>query len=330
MTGFGFVPSGARGHALSEGMQQDLLGSLEYLGTCATQGELASLLSLAVARLSTQRLLSPVAFGLYFQVAESMLRGREDDAISAARQLVGLAHRRPGIEVLGRGLPVALELDGVLNARLGLEACDFAPVQQGEVDQFKPRLMAGMRLLEAGLPSLFSELQAILTQILVAKAPADARESFDGASHYQFWGLLLINPDFHPTRLAMAEVLAHESGHSILFGLTRNEPLVLNADEERYPSPLRTDERPMDGIFHATYVLARMAWAMESLAISGQLTPDERMEARHAAERDRDLFARGMDVVRKHAQLTDTGRQIIEGAQGWIEASRPTSIAVGV
>lgn len=63
----------------------------------------------------------------------------------------------------------------------------------------------------------------------------------------------------------MDEVLAHEAGHSLLFGLTVDEPLVLNLDDVLYPSPLREDPRPMDDIYHAAFVSAHMALAMETL-----------------------------------------------------------------
>ena len=38
-----------------------------------------------------------------------------------------------------------------------------------------------------------------------------------------------------------------------------DEPLVQNAPDESYHSPLRADDRPMDGVFHATLVCARLA-----------------------------------------------------------------------
>ena len=34
-----------------------------------------------------------------------------------------------------------------------------------------------------------------------------------------------------------------------------DELFVLNPDWERFPSPLREDPRPMDGIYHATFVV---------------------------------------------------------------------------
>ncbi len=54
--------------------------------------------------------------------------------------------------------------------------------------------------------------------------------------------------------------LLHETAHQLLFGLSLDQPVVENDVEERYASPLRPDPRPMDGIFHATFVCARMRY----------------------------------------------------------------------
>jgi hypothetical protein len=43
------------------------------------------------------------------------------------------------------------------------------------------------------------------------------------------------------------------------------KPLVENEVEELYPSPLRSDPRPIDGVVYATYVTARMDYAVTSL-----------------------------------------------------------------
>jgi hypothetical protein len=50
----------------------------------------------------------------------------------------------------------------------------------------------------------------------------------------------------------MVQMLAHESSHNLLFGFSADESLVENSPEELFPSPLRMDPRPMDGICHAT------------------------------------------------------------------------------
>ncbi|MBL6431916.1 MAG: hypothetical protein HPM95_15385 [Alphaproteobacteria bacterium] len=57
----------------------------------------------------------------------------------------------------------------------------------------------------------------------------------------------------------------HEAAHGTLFAMSPVEFYVFNPENERYSSPLRLDPRPLDGIYHATFVLARMHIAMREL-----------------------------------------------------------------
>lgn len=316
----GFVPSAARGQQLNRGMQADLLGSLLHLAEAGPAG-LQEALHPAMERLSAGQSLGPEAFGLYFQLGEHLLLDEPEPALAVAHRLAACPARPdPGGAwcVRGRGSLEARTLDAILDARLGEEADAFHPLGEVDVQAFEVLLRAGRELLAEGLPALHGELTAIVSDVLLAQAPPGARYEFDGASHYQFWGLLLLNPRHHRDRLAVAEVLAHESGHSVLFGMCREQALIENADDELYPSPLREDPRPMDGIVHATYVSARMAWAMEGLASSGCLNDAEHKAALLAAADDRRRFQAGFATVCEHARLTPLGREVMEDARGWV------------
>ena len=75
--------------------------------------------------------------------------------------------------------------------------------------------------------------------------------------------------------------------------------LVANEAEELYPSPLRNDPRPMDGVVHATYVIARMHYTMERLLESGLLTDEEEREAADWIERNAQGYGEGVVVVER-------------------------------
>ena len=220
----------------------------------------------------------------------------------------------------GWGSVDSAALEVVLALRMGDEVAQFASVSESIAQRFAASVNEGLALLQAGSPELHGEIIGLLSEMLFAQAPAGAVMEFDGASHYQFWGLLMLNPSHHQTPLAVAEVLAHEAGHSLLFGLTVDEPLVLNGDDELFVSPLRPDPRPMDGIYHATFVSARMAWAMEALADSGLLTVAEQQQARAEAAKDRKNFASGLQTVMQYGRLSATGEQIMDNARHWVHA----------
>ncbi len=85
----------------------------------------------------------------------------------------------------------------------------------------------------------------------------------------------------------------------------------------------------MDGIVHATYVLARMHYCIERLLASEALTDAERDQL-EAAKRQRSAeYFDGLKVVASHARFTEIGGAIFAGAQAYMSqtyaASRPLS-----
>ena len=66
------------------------------------------------------------------------------------------------------------------------------------------------------------------------------------------------------------EHLSHEVGHLRLEALFMQEALVLNPyDELRFRAPIRDDARSMRGVFHATFVLARIIRLYRRLSLAG-------------------------------------------------------------
>ncbi|CAK6690154.1 aKG-HExxH-type peptide beta-hydroxylase [Synechococcus sp. CBW1107] len=195
------------------------------------------------------------------------------------------------------------------------------PLTAERADTFEERFEAGMGLMRAAFPELVGEVDAIVHEVVaIGKAPEKAMQ-LRGASHYQLWGALFLNADFHHTDATMMEAIAHESAHSLLFGLCTHEPLVDNDDEPVFASPLRADRRPMDGVYHATFVSARMHLAMTRLLKSGLLDADGRAAAIAELEADRRNFEAGDSVIRQHGVLTPLGQDVLEGARQYMASA---------
>ena len=187
----------------------------------------------------------------------------------------------------------------------------LGPVDVDTLAAMRVRVAEAMALIRRADPELASEIAVLGRQLVLADGAAGAMK-FSGASTFFLWGALIVNPATNADPLALAETLAHESGHALLFGLADAEALVNNPPDERYPSPLRPDPRPMEGIVHATYVLARMERVMRAIASRCALSAGERERASAMAESSRELFLDGRRVVREHARFTDRGRAIFE------------------
>lgn len=266
----------------------------------------------------------PSTFALYYDLVSALLRG-ETETVAAV--LDALGRERPidaPFTVLSLDDPaLARRLERYLrfmNADEGGKF-DFLPPTLDDIRHFRVQFDRACVLLMQTMPELLEEIRAIISEIIVVAGPKDAARRFDGGSCYSLWGALFVNAERSRTRVELVEALAHESGHSVLFGLTTEEATVLNPDDERFPSPLRVDNRPMDGVFHATYVSARMHWTMSRLIESGALGEEELALAVKARDEDRRNFEYGYATVAAHARLTATGQAAIDSALAYMKSA---------
>ena len=160
---------------------------------------------------------------------------------------------------------------------------------------------------------IHSEIEALLRRIYLATANKDpSAKRFGGVTSFLVWGASFINIDFYRTRWDAVQFLVHEITHGLLFGLSFDEPLVQNAPDESYRSPLRDDDRPMDGVFHATLVCGRLADFNRAWLDSGLAKGADRESSSKAVADNLRFFRDGVDVINKNGKLSEQGRQLIE------------------
>jgi hypothetical protein len=264
-------------------------------------------------------------FGAYCDLVLAI----DDDRLDLAEALlteIGAAPNRPG-GLLIRDLADP-RIDPIADRYIRLVDTDRAisftvlPLPPEIAAACRGRIAAAFSLLEAGDPALAAEIRALIGEIVIAVSPDDPTALvFDGASSFMLWGAIILNAKGHRTVLEMAQALAHESGHNLLFGLCADGPLVENDDDPRYPSPLRADPRPMDGVVHATYVTARMHRAVARLLQAGVLDGATTAEAQASVAAHRRAFAQGIEVIDRHASLTERGHAVMAGARAYMALS---------
>src|SRR5690606_33877017 len=108
--------------------------------------------------------------------------------------------------------------------------------------------------------------------------------------------------------------------HTLLFGLSVDEKLVENPDSERFSSPFRLDPRPMDGIYHATFVAARMHYATEAF-VRHPLGQAQSAAVKAALEQGQRSFRDGLGTVEAHGRLSATGRGILAEARRYMDGA---------
>jgi HEXXH motif-containing protein len=275
------------------------------------------------AALREGRRFPPTAFALYYDLVDAVVNDRLDDA---ERCFAAIAAEKP----IGRPLDYVTLDDALLGpgmaARYGrmmdTDAANphsfFAPPAE-QITAFRPLLDESLSLMRRGCPRVHAEFIELVDQIVFSGGTNLANgEDFLAGSSFTLWGAVFLNPASSRTALSLLETLAHEAAHSLLFGIQISGPLVLNPDDERFGSPLRVDLRPMDGVYHATFVCARMHFAMQELLASGLLSGDEAANAQEAAARDRGHFFEGLRTVKKHGRLTPAGDEVMAGAEAYM------------
>jgi hypothetical protein len=270
----------------------------------------------------------PCAHALQDRFREAAVRGDLDllRSIWVAHRDVLVPRADDGqLQILGWGDPAltAAEyglLQGAFQDDIGLTADLVAP-DPAAVAATRDAITRIIDGLAIALPDWDQELRALVRLILLAEA---AQARFAGASTFSAWGAFLISPRAHKDDLALALSLIHESAHLKLFCAYLDDEIVLNDPDETYSSPLRREPRPMNGIYHAAFVLARMVQFLHDLDRSGQteqvVGPEAARHLQGHLRKSMTDFDAAMDVITRHAQLTARGHAIITETANGVQA----------
>ena len=316
-----FEPSADRGQAFDRRMRERLADTLNYVfGQVGADLRVPPDESVATIDRILSSPQSPHTFGAYYDLIFALENGELELAYLLVKELLGRSSTDATVISSIDDRPAE---ERERYRRLFLSGMDYVVAPDQELmDAYRDRLDAAFVLLDAGFPEMAAEIRALLREIVVAAGPEDPKAlTFDGASSYMMWGAILLNARGQKTVLDAAQALAHESGHNLLFGFSAAGPLVENSDDELFSSPLRTDLRPMDGVFHATYVVARMHLTLNRLLHSGILDQAQIESANADLVVHRRNFEIGDEVVRQGGRLTEAGAEAIEAAREYMAST---------
>ena len=267
--------------------------------------------------------ISPGVFGRYYDLVFAFAAERNDDAQRLWREIVRLARKQPQFSILPYD-EGALGPDTERYARLlSLEAESTVVLtapREEEWVRFKESATAALALIEAADAALASEIRELVIEVVGASRSAHAGRGFGGASSFMLWGSVLLNTEYYDAKLDM--MAAYETAHQLLFGLSLDQPVVENDVEERYASPLRPDPRPMDGIFHATFVCARMHYGYARLMESQTVALDcgDRTLVEQRQRKYRSKFFDGLATIQHHGRITANGDRILTAATDYMRS----------
>lgn len=278
----------------------------------------------ALTEIRNHRIL-PGIFGRYYELILAVRAGLNNDASALFDEIIELASQRLELTcVMFSSQELGADMDRY-NRLLDLAAETPTLLAQPSSEQWPPfasEVATALDMIERADAELAGELRALVIQIVGAVSPtAGAGREFDGASSFMLWGAICINIARHPTALDLVGALVHEATHQLLFGLSREEPLLDNLTDGRFESPLRRDPRPMVGVFHGTFVCARMYYVYRRLLDSrpGLLQAAEVISINQRLDEQRRRFFCGLETVQDHGRLTAAGACLLNSAQEFIE-----------
>jgi hypothetical protein len=314
-----FAPNAWRAMVLDQRMRLRLAESLRYI---LQQADGALEISEAEVRQFLSRLeqrpISPLAFSYYSDIVLAIENDEVAEAGGLFAEMLRLPSHAGGLVIQELADPrqhaISQRYARFIDTDPSLKLEIFPP-SRAAAERCREQIHGALALMDAGAPELAAEIRALLREIMLGAGSEDPKAIvFDGASAFMLWGAIIINANRSDGELEMAQMLAHESAHNLLFGLSADESLVDNSPEELFKSPLRADPRPMDGIYHATYVTARMHWTVRRLLASGTLPAALHAKAQKDLETNRRLFNQGIETVQQNARLSDLGTAVMRGA----------------
>ncbi len=302
---------------LDQEMRADLAASLERLSSRAAAVLPRDVDMAAAARDIRAHRVDPGVFAAYYDLIHALQTGALDHAAASWRGVAAGAARAVRLECQPYD-PLSLGDDAARFQRLfamGWQApAMFAPPDDAGWSRFRGNVDDALSLLSVVAPSWRAEVESLVSRIFAALPSAGEGRRFAGASCFMAWGAVFLNVRRNDDRLRVLAGIVHEATHQMLFGLSRRRPLTENPPDRRYASPLRRDPRPMDGVYHATYVSGRLFALYDLLSRHDGLEPAERATVVERIARQKRRFAEGYAVVRREGRLAPLGRELIEAA----------------
>ncbi len=323
-----FSPSRESGIALRRTLNSDFAQSFEHIfEACGEHFDFDERQAEAlVSRIRAGSRETPYMFSLHFKLFEAIEDDRLDDVQALIARILSIGPAEPGV-LLTSFVAEEFPWDGEIIAdyfateessdyRYGAPAADAVPSRRAE-------LQVGLDLIYRGAPDLAAELEELVTTIILARrVPIETTSRllppFEGASALRSFGAILLDVESDQTDMHCAITFIHEEAHQALFAFSPMESVVTNEYDERYPHPLRDDPRPLEGIFHATFVLARIVYGMEAMLSSGRLSSAEKSLAATISKTNQPLFFEALETVRRHGKLTPQGEAALEVTESYM------------
>lgn len=169
------------------------------------------------------------------------------------------------------------------------------------------KITSALKEIKAISPIVYEEISNFVDGYLIINS-----NRFIAGSSFPLMSLVGLSDNLPIDKLI--DLIVHENAHQYIYHLTVFDELC--SGEGLYKSPLRKDPRPIEGIYHATYVVARLLYFYKCAQNkSASLHPDL---IDSLIETYLKKFWDGYEVLKKHARLTSVGEELLESCRDYI------------
>lgn len=326
-------PCAQRSAALKAEADKRMVASLRYLlsvieeqgGFALDQGERLDAVERALAGGAR---LGAAAYGLHSQLREALEENDAGSALALARAFRPEQLCAADIVVSAQGgargdALVQRLFDGVMHHEHTHEykvAYDARPPLPEHYERSLEAYRNVLSIIEAHDPDTAEEIRAYVSDVLII-----ASEAINAGTSFKVHGLVLLR-ELDPARAwtTYLENIVHEAAHLHLFMVWTQDSVFASGADILGKSPLRRGERPLSGIFHALFVLARTIRAQKLFLAIPELADDvARMSTAYNNLRNPDPFEKKFAEARRalaDADLTPVGRELMESCAEMVAA----------
>lgn len=171
------------------------------------------------------------------------------------------------------------------------------------------KVREALRLLKEHDASSYDECTAFIDNIYLTGSTEG--HYIRSGCNFNLFGLIFLYAHESNTVPYYVEHIVHECAHHALNIINADDYIVENAPEERFSAPFRKDKRPMIGIFHALFVLSRIAQSLSRFISSYH--GDYEREFSERLDNALTKYQQTVEIVEEHAKLTPKGKELLKG-----------------
>jgi hypothetical protein len=190
----------------------------------------------------------------------------------------------------------------------------FFPLPSADFQQVKDSFQRGFEILQRSFSDFFKESQELISEVLVMNA-----EGLKGGSSFDLFGMIYVSYLYKWKKTTeILDLITHEQAHLYVYLLNKDDPLVLNP-REMYESPLRKEKRPLMGVYHASFVLARICHVLSKALDLNEIPEEEKDYCKELLDYYQKRCKVGLEIIQTHAKMTPLGEGLILSASKLVQ-----------